>query len=130
MSAAHNVRGGIVVEVCYDAVQKHSLLRTLIPVPAAQSYYPYHFTCAIDWSVRRYQDLLDAREHAVIAALKILPVVFQALLIRRMTRRGRHFPSREHRYDEKRYPVDVAGATMESLAAIGRGVTIVAMLLP
>lgn len=54
-------------------------------------YYLHNFRFVLDWLERRYADLFDAAERDFLSRFPRLPVPAQALLVRMVMRKGRHF---------------------------------------
>lgn len=69
------------------------------PSPPA-FYYLSNFERALAWLVERYDDVLDAEEHAFVAAFGALPRASRALLVRMLMRKGPMFRASKLVYDE------------------------------
>ncbi|AOJ06958.1 VRR-NUC domain-containing protein [Burkholderia mayonis] len=63
-------------------------------------YYLSNFERALAWLVERYDDVLDADEHAFVAAFYRLPRASRALLVRMLMRKGPIFRASKLVYDE------------------------------
>ncbi|KVE37829.1 VRR-NUC domain-containing protein [Burkholderia sp. BDU5] len=63
-------------------------------------YYLSNFERALAWLVERYDDVLDADEHAFVAAFCRLPRASRALLVRMLMRKGPIFRASKLAYDE------------------------------
>ena len=63
-------------------------------------YYLQNFKSALCWLLERYRDLLSDAEHAFIEEFTALPWSSQALLVRLIMRRARHFRATKIRYPE------------------------------
>jgi hypothetical protein len=56
-----------------------------------QFYYLANFHKALQWLVARHMDLMDAAERRFVGRFLQLPLAAQALLVRMIMRKGRHF---------------------------------------
>jgi hypothetical protein len=72
-------------------------------------YYLDNFQRVLDWIGERYADLLDAQEHAFLAAFPALPHAARALFVRMVMRKGTLFRASKLRYAEIGCPVEAAG---------------------
>nr|WP_299243453.1 VRR-NUC domain-containing protein [uncultured Halomonas sp.] len=63
-------------------------------------YYLVNFRFLLDWVEKRYDDLLNAREHGFIASFRALPRPSQALLVRMVMRKGTLFRASKLAYPE------------------------------
>ncbi|WP_175685642.1 VRR-NUC domain-containing protein [Burkholderia anthina] len=77
------------------------------PTPPA-FYYLTNFERALTWLGERYDDLLDAREHAFLRHFPQLPQASRALLVRMLMRNGSDFRASKLVYDEIGCPRDAA----------------------
>lgn len=71
-------------------------------------YYLDNFQRVLDWIGERYGDLLDAQEHAFLAAFPTLPHNARALFVRMVTRKGNLFRASKLSYTEIGCPVEAA----------------------
>jgi hypothetical protein len=78
-------------------------------------YYLQNFERALAWLATRYDDLMDAQEHAFIDAFAGLPPVSRALLVRMLMRKGTLFRASRLSYDEIGCPLQAAAP----MAALG-----------
>ncbi|CAB3787350.1 Fanconi-associated nuclease 1 [Paraburkholderia ultramafica] len=78
-------------------------------------YYLLNFERALAWLATRYDDLLDAQEHAFLNAFEGLPQKSRALLVRMLMRKGMLFRASRLSYDEIGCPLQAAAP----LAALG-----------
>jgi hypothetical protein len=76
--------------------------------PPDAFYYLTNFERALAWLAERYDDLLDAREHAFLRAFAALPRPSRALLVRMLMRKGPDFRASKLVYDEIGCPLDAA----------------------
>lgn len=81
----------------------------MIRVLENEFYYLDNFQRVLDWIGERYGDLLDAHEHAFLAAFPALPHNARALFVRMVTRKGNLFRASKLRYAEIGCPVEAAG---------------------
>ncbi|MFO2463445.1 VRR-NUC domain-containing protein [Pseudomonas sp. 15FMM2] len=63
-------------------------------------YYLHNFRQVLDWLGQRYADLLDREEQHFIRQFDLLPQAAQALLVRMVMRKGRHFRAGKLAYGE------------------------------
>ncbi|WP_339532172.1 VRR-NUC domain-containing protein [Pseudomonas mucidolens] len=63
-------------------------------------YYLHNFRQVLDWLEQRYADLLDREERHFIEQFDRLPQASQALLVRMVMRKGRHFRANKLDYVE------------------------------
>ncbi|MBY4692600.1 VRR-NUC domain-containing protein [Burkholderia latens] len=77
------------------------------PTPPA-FYYLTNFERALAWLGERYDDLLDAHEHAFLAQFAQLPKASRALLVRMLMRTGSDFRASKLVYDEIGCTLDAA----------------------
>ncbi|RQZ71206.1 VRR-NUC domain-containing protein [Burkholderia sp. Bp9004] len=82
------------------------------PTPPA-FYYLTNFERALAWLGERYDDLLDAREHAFLRDFAQLPKVSRALLVRMLMRSGSDFRASKLVYDEIGSTLDAATPLVE-----------------
>ncbi|RQR81894.1 VRR-NUC domain-containing protein [Burkholderia sp. Bp9012] len=82
------------------------------PTPPA-FYYLTNFERALAWLGERYDDLLDAREHAFLRDFAQLPKVSRALLVRTLMRSGSDFRASKLVYDEIGSTLDAATPLVE-----------------
>ncbi|KVN40905.1 nuclease [Burkholderia territorii] len=82
------------------------------PTPPA-FYYLTNFERALAWLGERYDDLLDAREHAFLRDFARLPKVSRALLVRMLMRSGADFRASKLVYDEIGSTLDAAAPLVE-----------------
>jgi hypothetical protein len=78
-------------------------------------YYLLNFERALAWLAERYDDLLDAREHAFLRDFAALSQTSRALLVRMLMRKGALFRASRLTYDEIGCPLQAAAP----LAALG-----------
>ncbi|PTB19199.1 nuclease [Trinickia symbiotica] len=78
---------------------------TDVPSPL---YYLHNFERALAWLAQRYDDLLDATEHAFLAEFPRLPLNSRALLVRMLMRKGMIFRTSRLTYEEVGCPVAAA----------------------
>lgn len=78
-------------------------------------YYLLNFERALAWLATRYDDLMDAREHAFVDAFARLPLASRALLVRMLMRKGALFRASRLAYDEIGCPLQAAAP----MAALG-----------
>jgi hypothetical protein len=78
-------------------------------------YYLLNFERALAWLAQRYDDLLDAHEHAFFSAFAGLPQPSRALLVRMLMRKGTLFRASRLSYDEIGCPLQAAAP----MAALG-----------
>ncbi|MFM0339637.1 VRR-NUC domain-containing protein [Paraburkholderia fungorum] len=78
-------------------------------------YYLLNFERALAWLAERYDDLLDAHEHAFLRDFAALPQSSRALLVRMLMRKGTLFRASRLTYDEIGCPLQAAAP----LAALG-----------
>jgi len=81
----------------------------MIRVLENEFYYLDNFQRVLDWIGERYGDLLDAQEHAFLAAFPTLPHPARALFVRMVTRKGNLFRASKLGYAEIGCPVEAAG---------------------
>ena len=91
------------------ATDARSEIRSDVP------YYLLNFERALAWLATRYDDLLDAHEHAFVNAFAGLPQASRALLVRMLMRKGVQFRASRLSYDEIGCPLQAAAP----LAALG-----------
>ncbi|PRG08300.1 nuclease [Burkholderia ambifaria] len=77
------------------------------PTPPA-FYYLTNFERALAWLGERYDDLLDAHEHAFLRQFAQLPKASRALLVRMLMRTGSDFRASKLVYDEIGSTLDAA----------------------
>lgn len=77
------------------------------PTPPA-FYYLTNFERALAWLDERYDDLLDAHEHAFLRHFPQVPQASRALLVRMLMRNGSDFRASKLVYDEIGCPHDAA----------------------
>ncbi|RQR26093.1 VRR-NUC domain-containing protein [Burkholderia sp. Bp9142] len=82
------------------------------PTPPA-FYYLTNFERALAWLGERYDDLLDAHEHAFLAQFAQLPKASRALLVRMLMRSGSDFRASKLVYDEIGGTLDAAAPLVE-----------------
>jgi len=82
------------------------------PTPPA-FYYLTNFERALAWLGERYDDLLDASEHAFLAHFAQLPKASRALLVRMLMRSGADFRASKLVYDEIGCTLDAAAPLVE-----------------
>ncbi|HDR9837981.1 TPA: VRR-NUC domain-containing protein [Burkholderia multivorans] len=82
------------------------------PQPPA-FYYLTNFERALAWLGARYDDLLDAAEHAFLRHFATLPQASRALLVRMLMRNGPDFRASKLVYDEIGCPLDAAAPLVE-----------------
>ncbi|WP_321805621.1 VRR-NUC domain-containing protein [Burkholderia sp. BCC1993] len=82
------------------------------PTPPA-FYYLTNFERALAWLGERYDDLLDASEHAFLAHFAQLPKASRALLVRMLMRSGTDFRASKLVYDEIGSTLDAAAPLVE-----------------
>ncbi|MBU9581805.1 VRR-NUC domain-containing protein [Burkholderia multivorans] len=82
------------------------------PQPPA-FYYLTNFERALAWLGERYDDLLDAAEHAFLRHFATLPQASRALLVRMLMRNGPDFRASKLVYDEIGCPLDAAAPLVE-----------------
>ncbi|RQR90305.1 MULTISPECIES: VRR-NUC domain-containing protein [unclassified Burkholderia] len=82
------------------------------PTPPA-FYYLTNFERALAWLGERYDDLLDASEHAFLAHFAQLPKASRALLVRMLMRSGTDFRASKLAYDEIGSTLDAAAPLVE-----------------
>lgn len=85
---------------------------TDVPSPL---YYLQNFERALAWLAQRYDDLLDAGEHAFLAEFPRVPLPSRALLVRMLMRKGAFFRTSRLTYEEIGCPARAAAP----LAALG-----------
>jgi hypothetical protein len=78
-------------------------------------YYLLNFERALAWLAARYDDLLNAHEHAFLDAFAGLPQASRALLVRMLMRKGALFRASRLAYDEIGCPLQAAAP----MAALG-----------
>ncbi|KAA1013600.1 VRR-NUC domain-containing protein [Paraburkholderia panacisoli] len=78
-------------------------------------YYLLNFERALAWLATRYDDLMDAQEHAFIDAFAGLPQPARALLVRMLMRKGTLFRASRLSYEEIGCPLQAAAP----MAALG-----------
>ncbi|HYS64547.1 MAG TPA: VRR-NUC domain-containing protein [Paraburkholderia sp.] len=78
-------------------------------------YYLLNFERALAWLAERYEDLLDADEHAFLRVFAALPQASRALLVRMLMRKGTLFRASRLSYEEIGCPLQAAAP----LAALG-----------
>ena len=83
--------------------------------PSDTPYYLLNFERALAWLAARYDDLLDAPEHAFLRAFAALPQASRALLVRMLMRKGPLFRASRLVYDEIGCPLQAAAP----MAALG-----------
>ncbi|TAM51295.1 MAG: VRR-NUC domain-containing protein [Paraburkholderia sp.] len=83
--------------------------------PAPSPYYLSNFERALAWIAERYDDLLDAAEHAFLQNFARLPQASRALLVRMLMRQGPLFRASRLVYEEIGCPLEAAAP----LAALG-----------
>jgi VRR-NUC domain/Fanconi anemia-associated nuclease SAP domain len=83
--------------------------------PSDIPYYLLNFERALAWLAARYDDLLDAHEHAFLRAFAALPQASRALLVRMLMRKGTLFRASRLVYDEIGCPLQAAAP----MAALG-----------
>jgi hypothetical protein len=83
--------------------------------PSDTPYYLLNFERALAWLAARYDDLLDAQEHAFLRAFAALPQASRALLVRMLMRKGTLFRASRLVYDEIGCPLQAAAP----MAALG-----------
>nr|WP_094780233.1 VRR-NUC domain-containing protein [Paraburkholderia ribeironis] len=86
-------------------------------VPSDVLYYLLNFERALAWLATRYDDLLDAHEHAFLDAFANLPQASRALLVRMLMRKGVLFRASRLSYEEIGCPLQ-AVAPMVALGWI------------
>ncbi|WP_437882998.1 VRR-NUC domain-containing protein [Pseudomonas sp. LRF_L74] len=75
-------------------------------------YYLANFHKVLAWIAERYDDLLDAQERAFIFGFRDLEQASQALLVRMIMRKGRHFRASKLDYEEIGCPRQAAHALL------------------
>ncbi|WP_306716789.1 VRR-NUC domain-containing protein [Burkholderia dolosa] len=83
------------------------------PPPPPAFYYLTNFERALAWLAERYDDLLDAAEHAFLRHFAQLPQASRALLVRMLMRSGPDFRASKLVYDEIGCPVAAAAPLVE-----------------
>ena len=83
-------------------------------------YYLLNFERALAWLAARYDDLMDAQEHAFLDAFAGLPQESRALLVRMLMRKGTLFRASRLSYDEIGCPLRAA-APMAALGWVDTG---------
>ena len=78
-------------------------------------YYLLNFERALAWLAARYDDLMNAEEHAFLGAFAALPQASRALLVRMLMRKGTLFRASRLAYDEIGCPLQAAAP----MAALG-----------
>ena len=78
-------------------------------------YYLLNFERALAWLATRYDDVMNAQEHAFINAFAGLPQNLRALLVRMLMRKGPLFRASRLSYDEIGCPLQAAAP----MAALG-----------
>jgi hypothetical protein len=91
------------------ATDARSEIRSDVP------YYLLNFERALTWLATRYDDLMDAHEHAFVDTFARLPQASRALLVRMLMRKGALFRASRLAYDEIGCPLQAAAP----LAALG-----------
>ncbi|SDR31977.1 VRR-NUC domain-containing protein [Paraburkholderia fungorum] len=76
--------------------------------PSDTPYYLLNFERALAWLAARYDDLLDAHEHAFLRDFAGLPQASRALLVRMLMRKGTLFRASRLVYDEIGCPLQAA----------------------
>ncbi|OLL28534.1 nuclease [Burkholderia sp. SRS-W-2-2016] len=71
-------------------------------------YYLVNFERALAWLAARYDDLLDADEHAFLRTFAVLPQASRALLVRMLMREGTLFRASRLVYEEIGCPLQAA----------------------
>ncbi|OAJ62211.1 nuclease [Paraburkholderia ginsengiterrae] len=78
-------------------------------------YYLLNFERALAWLAQRYDDLLDAHEHAFLREFAALPQSSRALLVRMLMRKGTLFRASRLSYEEIGCPLQAVAP----IAALG-----------